>query len=175
MKKLLATLTTTFLVCIISQPVSAKILNLNFPSENIKMSMNITPSKKNTNVKVIFFEGLTDCPAKNSTKVQTAIERCLKFHTQFSEDVWSYVPVKLIYPFKPTLMYKHLENIPTIKQDRKETYKWGTVYNWSTETFGSAHYIFLRPKSKNYAIQMGPFAGMVLINYELNLKNIDWK
>lgn len=167
MKNIFATITFLTFVNFISQSAAAKTVNIEFPNDKVKISLDILASKKNADIKKIFFEGLTECPSNT-------LKKCLKFHTQFPLQEWSYVPVELLTDFKPTLVYKYLEEIPAISQDRKETFKWGTVFNWSTKTKGTVHYFYLKPKSKTHAVMIGPIASTVLINFDLNLENLRW-
>lgn len=161
--------------------LSGKSVDINFSNEKVTMTLKILKSKTNSTPEEIYFAGVSPCPATTSSTLKLGqVQNCLKFRTQFPETPWEFVPVQLINAFKEKSMSPDLEHIYSSGKDlfiqsKTESFLWGKVYNWSTLTFGSAHYLYLKPKNKNYAIRIGPFAGMVLSKHDLNLKKIIWK
>lgn len=132
----------------------------------------------------IYFDGVKPCAAKNPTGMTglnlTHIGKCLSFHTQFSADRWSQTPIAILKSADRAAIKQDLEKIYKsnsiqVEQGKTDKYAWGEVYNWNTQTSGSAHYMYLSHRDKKLVLRIGPIAGSVLVNYNFDFKKAEWK
>lgn len=160
------------------------------PQSNSTLELNIVKSESNNNPQEMYFAGIVECP-KSESKFDLQVDnigKCLKFSTQFSGEPWSYVPIQIIDSFEEKMMKTDLDRIYTshkthsfgdkpmeVKQDRKDTFTWGSVFHWMTLSTGSSHYMYLVPHNKKIAVRIGPIAGLVLVQHELNFDQASWK
>jgi len=132
----------------------------------------------------IYFDGVKECAAGNPTSMAglnlSHVGKCLFFHTQFSADRWSQVPIEKLplvndLTIKDDLKKIYLGTGINVEANKTEKYDWGEVFYWGTQTSGSAHYMYLNYHKKYFSIRIGPIAGSVLSCYTFDFKSAKWK
>lgn len=59
---------------------------------------------------------------------------------------------------------------------KKQNLASGHLYHWSTPTKGSASYFYLQnPKAQNTALKLGPIAGSILMDFQIEWSKAIWK
>ncbi len=167
-----------------TKAITSAVIELQKPRVALSFSIFKAAHGLNDPGKEIYFDGVRECAAGNSTGMAgldlSHTGKCLFFHTQFSAERWHTVPVEQLTAVDETMIKSDLKKIYKstgieVAQNGKEKYGWGEVFNWSTETQGSAHYMYLNLPENNFSIRIGPIASSVLSNYKFDFKNAKWK
>ncbi len=165
---------------------SPREIELKLPNKAGSVTLSVTRTNKQGPDELL---GMQDCGDKILRRHGATLEAhrndenllgCLLFkHPQFVADTESRVPVVYIETFSSEKTVESLKKLysPESMEFGKasnRSFAWGVVHEWATSTTGSAHYLFLAPKNKSFAIRIGPIAGLTLAQYDFGFEKAKW-